>query len=101
MRELQIGDIFWIFMIFVMIYPALQRRMIDAGRVRVMRTLEKKRGSRVIALIHRQEVMSFLGFPLMRYISIEDSEEVLRVSRLSLSGAPHPSLFGPWEQAFV
>jgi hypothetical protein len=29
---------------------------------------ERARRSRVIALVHRQETMSLLGFPLMRYI---------------------------------
>src|SRR5262249_28660355 len=47
------------------------------------RRLEKQRGSRVITLIHRQETMSFLGFPVMRYIDIEDSELVLQAIRLT------------------
>jgi ClpP class serine protease len=34
-------------------------------------------------MIHRQETMSFLGFPLARYIDIEDSEQVLRAIRLT------------------
>ena len=39
------------------------------------------RGSRVILMVHRQETMSLLGFPLMRYIDIQDSEDVLRAIR--------------------
>src|SRR3954451_4991048 len=31
-----------------------------------------------MTLIHRQESMSLLGFPLMRYIDIDDAEGVLR-----------------------
>jgi ClpP class serine protease len=34
-------------------------------------------------MIHRQEVMSFFGFPLARYIDIEDSEAVLRAIRMT------------------
>jgi hypothetical protein len=34
--------------------------------------LEQKRDSRVIALIHRQGTLSFLGFPLARYVGIHD-----------------------------
>src|SRR5205814_8949059 len=38
---------------------------------------------RVITLIHRQETMSLLGFPVVRSIDIEDSELVLQGIRLT------------------
>ena len=49
----------------------------------MLRKIEQKRGSRVIVLIHRQETMSFLGFPILRYIDINDAEEVIRAIRLT------------------
>ncbi len=76
-------DIFWIFLIIVAIQPVIRQRMLEAARVRLMRKVEELRGSRVIALIHRQETMSLLGFPLARYIDIHDSEEVLRAIKLT------------------
>jgi ClpP class serine protease len=42
----------------------------------------------VILLAHRQETMSFLGFPLMRYIDVNDSEEVIRAIRLTDPNVP-------------
>lgn len=39
-------------------------------------------------MIHRQETMSILGIPLARYISIEDSEAVLRAIRLTPENMP-------------
>src|SRR5437870_6279551 len=39
-------------------------------------------------MIHRQETMSFLGFPIARYIDIEDSEQVLRAVRLTPPDMP-------------
>ena len=48
-----------------------------------MRKVEEKRGSRVIALIHRQESMSLLGFPIARYIDIQDSEEIMRAVKMT------------------
>ena len=39
-----------------------------------MRYLEKQPGSLVIALVHRQETMSLLGFLLLRYINVDDFE---------------------------
>lgn len=46
------------------------------------------RKSRMITLIHRQESLSFLGIPLVRYIDIEDSERVLRAIRLTPPDMP-------------
>jgi ClpP class serine protease len=35
----------------------------------------------VITLVHRQETMSLLGFPIARYIDIDDAEGILRAIR--------------------
>jgi ClpP class serine protease len=71
---MSIFDLFWIFFIISALWPAAQRRMLEAARMRLIHEIEKKRSSRVIALIHRQETMALLGFPIFRYIDIEDSE---------------------------
>jgi ClpP class serine protease len=42
----------------------------------------------VILLIHRQETMSFLGFPLVRYIDVNDAEEVIRAIHLTDDAVP-------------
>lgn len=57
-------------------------------RIRLINELEKKNGSRLITLIHRQEALSLFGFPLIRYIDIEDSERVLRAIRLTDESVP-------------
>jgi ClpP class serine protease len=46
------------------------------------------RRSRVILLVHRQETMRFLGFPVARYIDINDSEEVLRAIQMTGDDVP-------------
>jgi len=63
--------------------PVIQQQMTRARRLRAIRGLEVKRGTRVIALIHRQERVAFLGIPFYRYIDINDSDEVLRAIRLT------------------
>ncbi len=85
---MSIFDLFWIFFIVSSLLPAIQKRMLEAARLRLMRELEKQRGSRVIALIHRQETMALLGFPIFRYIDIDDSEEVLRAIKLTDDEVP-------------
>lgn len=88
MDGFSILDLLWIFFIVSSLLPAIQKRMLEAARLRLMRELEKKRDSRVITLIHRQETMALLGFPLFRYIDIDDSEEVLRAVKLTDDEVP-------------
>ncbi len=81
-------DIFWLFFIISALQPVLKQKMLVSARLRLMQKIEEKRGSRLIALIHRQETMSLLGFPVMRYINIEDSEEILRAIKLTDPNMP-------------
>jgi ClpP class serine protease len=83
-----IGDIFWIFIMFSMMQPWIRQKMLESARWRLMRRIETERRSRVILLIHRQETMSFLGFPVFRYIDINDSEEVIRAIHMTDEKVP-------------
>lgn len=76
-----------IFIIFV-IYPQITQWMLRYRRVAALRACEKKRGSRIITLIHRQESVGFLGMFSRNYINIEDSEEVLRAIRMTSDDTP-------------
>lgn len=80
---MDIASLFWFFFILSALQPLIKQRMLYAARARLISRTEKKRGSRVILLVHRQETMSLLGFPLMRYIDINDSEEVIRAIHLT------------------
>ena len=81
-------SILWLFIIISSLQPVLRQRYLEAMRQRVIHSIERKRGSRVITMLHRQETMSFLGFPVTRYIDIEDSEQVLRAIRLTPDDMP-------------
>jgi ClpP class serine protease len=81
--KIDISTLFWLFFILVALQPVLRRRLLLATRQRLIATLEKKRGSRVIVLIHRQETMNLLGFPILRYIDIDDSEAVIRAIHMT------------------
>jgi ClpP class serine protease len=80
---MSIGDLFWLFFMFSALQPLLRQRMLDAMRTRKIVQLESERKSRVILLVHRQETMRLLGFPLMRYIDINDSEDLMRACELT------------------
>lgn len=76
-------DILWIFFLISTLQPVIKQRYLEASRQRLIAGIEKKRGSRVILLVHREETMSFLGFPVVRYIDINDSEQVLRAIHMT------------------
>jgi len=82
------ADLFWLLFIFAALIPLFQKRALEAGRIKMLHKLENKRKSRVIAMIHRQETMAFLGFPLVKYIDIHDSEQILRAIRLTPKDMP-------------
>src|SRR6267154_4077042 len=83
-----LADILWLFFMFPARQPMLRQRMLEAMRTRKMSQIERQRGSRVILLIHRQETMRLLGFPLARYIDINDSEEILRAIQMTDADVP-------------
>ena len=78
-----VGEILWLFFMLSALQPVVRQKMLEASRLRVLNRFERARRSRVISLVHRQETMSLLGFPLMRYIDVNDSEEVLRAIKLT------------------
>ncbi|HEB75519.1 MAG TPA: hypothetical protein ENJ04_04130 [Nitrospirae bacterium] len=81
--NLDIFSIFWIFFMISALQPVLKQRLLEASRQKLIAKIEKKHGSRVILLVHRQETMSLLGFPIFRYININDSEEVIRAIHMT------------------
>ncbi len=82
------SDLFWIFLAVLSFLPGLQKRQVESRRLQTLRAFEQQRRSRVILLVHRQESISLLGIPLSRYISIEDSEQVLRAIRFTPPDTP-------------
>jgi len=85
---MDLGSLLWIFVLFQLFVPVIQKQWLVSRRQLAIRAIERARGSRVITMIHRQETMSFLGFPVARYIDIEDSEQILRAIRLTPDDMP-------------
>ncbi len=85
---MSVMDLFWLFFILSALQPVIQQRMVEAARTRKIASIEEKRGSRVILMVHRQETMRLLGFPVMRYIDIDDSEAVLRAIHMTDPDVP-------------
>ncbi|RME92947.1 MAG: hypothetical protein D6767_02025 [Candidatus Hydrogenedentota bacterium] len=85
---MDIGSLFWIFLILISFQPLIRQKLIETARFNLIARIEKKRKSRVILIVHRQETMSFMGFPIMRFLNMDDSEEVLRALHMTDSKTP-------------
>ncbi|NLS45342.1 MAG: hypothetical protein GX969_06360 [Firmicutes bacterium] len=82
-------SILWLVLIAAsLLSPLLGRRRTEFARLKLLNSMSRKRGSRVISMIHRMEAISFLGIPISRHIDIEDSEQVLRVIRRTPKDIP-------------
>ena len=85
---MDLGSIVWLLFLLLLVFPVLSHRLLDMRRARALSALQRKRGTRVIAMIHRQETVGVLGVPFYRFIDIEDSEAVLRAIRLTDDATP-------------
>ena len=80
--------LWFMFIFFLILSPWFKKMSLQRAREAAIRTIEEKRKSRVITMIHRQEAMGFLGIPIFRFINIEDSERVLRAIRMTPDDMP-------------
>ena len=66
----------------------LANRQRHAELVNKFAKVQKKRKSRIIAIVHRQEPMGLLGIPMLRYIDLNDAEDVLEAIRKTPPNKP-------------
>src|SRR6202051_4468978 len=76
-------DIFWLFFMLSALQPIIKQKLLEASRKRLISLIERERKSRIVLLVHRKETMSLLGFPIFRYIDVNDSEDVIRAIHLT------------------
>lgn len=85
---MDLSSLFLVLFVLFFLLPPLQQWALNARRARALAALQRARKSRVIAMIHRQETVGFLGVPLYRFIDIDDSEAVLRAIRMTPDDTP-------------
>jgi ClpP class serine protease len=80
--------VFWFLLLGLVVQLLWGQYRMAADRAKTLERLQLERKSRVIAMIHRQDTVSVFGVAISRYISIEDSEAVLRAIRLTPADQP-------------
>jgi len=76
-------ELLFLIMLLIFLQPVVKQKWQQFGRLRLIAKIQRRRKSRVILMVHRQETMAILGFPLFRYIDINDAEEVLHAMRMT------------------
>ena len=79
---------FLVIVFLTVVAPLMRQRAVVAARGRRLSALQRERGSQVITIIHRQEQIGLFGVPLVRFIDIDDSEQVLRAIRMTPDDRP-------------
>jgi ClpP class serine protease len=85
---MDIINFIWLFFLLSSLTPVVQQHYLAAQRVRALRALEKRNGSRAITMIHRRETFSFLGIPFAGFIDIDDSEAIIRAIEMTSNDLP-------------
>lgn len=80
--------LFWGLLLWVLAAQFFGSNKLQVARDQALNAFQTERKSRVIALIHRQDSVSVLGVPVANYISIDDSEAILRAIRNTPSEQP-------------
>jgi ClpP class serine protease len=67
----------WIAFLLFALQPFVAERIRAMQRANAIRAVERSQNTRVITMIHRQERRSLLGFPVSRYINLEDAQTII------------------------
>ncbi len=78
----------WIIFLIFALQPMVTERIRAMRRASAIRGVERSQGSRVITMIHRQERRSLLGFPVSRYINLEDAQTIIAAIKATPEDRP-------------
>jgi ClpP class serine protease len=70
-------SLIWIAFLIFALQPMIMARWFAAQRMRAIRAIEQKHGSRVITMIHRQERSNLFGMSVARHIDLEDAQTII------------------------
>lgn len=75
--DFSLSTLFFIVFMVMILQPLLAGRVFGFRREQAIRGIERKRKSRVITMIHRQEKRNFFGMNVSRMIDLEDAQSII------------------------
>src|SRR6056297_2628731 len=88
LMEFSFSTIFFLFFMVMILQPVLMGRIFAFRREQAIRAIERKRRSRVITMIHRQERRSFFGVNVSRMIDLEDAQSIISAIKATPANTP-------------
>lgn len=83
-----LSTLFFILFAVMILQPLLAGRVFAFRREQAIRAIERRRGSRVITMIHRQEKRSLFGFSVSRMIDLEDAQSIISAIKATPDDRP-------------
>jgi ClpP class serine protease len=85
---MELINLVYLLFIALFLFPQIKQTVFKRLRLIQIKKLQKKRKSRVITLVHRRILPGILGMLTGGFISVEDSEEILRAIRSTPDDKP-------------
>lgn len=86
--DFNLSTVFFVFFLIMVLQPILTGRVFALRRAQAIRVIERKRGSRVITMIHRQEKRSLFGFSMSSQIGLEDAQSIISAIKSTPDDTP-------------
>jgi ClpP class serine protease len=86
--SLDFSSLIWILLAVIALQPILMGRWYAYRRAQAIRAIEKRHGTRVITMIHRQEKRSLFGFAVARHIDLEDAQTIIAAIKETPADVP-------------
>ncbi|MDT8329091.1 MAG: ATP-dependent Clp protease proteolytic subunit [Roseovarius sp.] len=86
--DFNLSSVFFVFFLIMVLQPILTGRVFALRRAQAIRGIERKRGSRVITMIHRQEKRSLFGFSMSSQIGLEDAQSIISAIKATPDATP-------------
>lgn len=80
--------LFWLFIILMALQPLIMGRWYALRRQQAIQGIEKRQGTRVITMIHRQEKRSLFGLSVSRHIDLEDAQTIIAAIKETPNDTP-------------
>lgn len=86
--EFSLSNLLFLFFLVLILQPQLAARVFAFRREQAIRAIERRRGSRVITMIHRQEKRSLFGFAMSNMIGLEDAQSIISAIKTTPDQTP-------------
>lgn len=86
--DLDFSTLFFLFILVMVMQPLLAGRLYGLRRAQAIRGIERKRRSRVITMIHRQEKRSLFGMNVSHMIDLEDAQSIISAIKATPDDKP-------------